>query len=68
LQHNKNYANEEEDKIRFEIFKDTLKKIEEHNKLYEAGKVTFKMGLNHMSDWKDEERNNMFGLRKPADS
>jgi len=25
------------------------------------------MGLNHMSDWKEEEKKGMLGLRKPSE-
>jgi hypothetical protein len=54
-QHNKAYDSVE-DATRFEIFKETLKKIEEHNAKYARKETTFKMGLNHMSDWTPEEK------------
>lgn len=38
LKHNKNYNDEKEDLMRFEIFKNTLKMIEEHNARYEKVK------------------------------
>ncbi|XP_070504509.1 cathepsin L-like proteinase [Chironomus tepperi] len=66
LEHNKNYS-ETEDAERFEIFKKTLARIEEHNAKYEKGETTYKMGLNHMSDWKDEEKQGILGLRKPSE-
>jgi bacterioferritin (cytochrome b1) len=54
-QHSKVYESEE-DATRFEIFKETLKKIEEHNAKYARKETTFKMGLNQMSDWTPEEK------------
>lgn len=48
--HNKKYTTPEEEQTRLEIFKDNKKHVEEHNKKYEKGEVTFTMGLNAFSD------------------
>lgn len=44
-------------------FKESLKKIEEHNAKYEKKETTFKMGLNQMSDWTPEEKKSLQGAR-----
>lgn len=51
---NKNYS-DEEDKVRFEIFKETCKLIVEHNKKFEAGEVTWTMGINQFADKRQNE-------------
>jgi len=40
---------------RFAVFKANLKKIAEHNKLYEAGEETFHMAVNQFADMTSEE-------------
>jgi Cathepsin propeptide inhibitor domain (I29) len=67
-QHNKQY-NDSEDVERFEIFKKNLEMINEHNQKYERGETTFKMGLNAMTDWTEEEKKAKFGggLRDPKE-
>ena len=45
----KSYTAEEEIH-RFEIFKENIQKIEEHNKLYHLGKKSYYMGVNQFSD------------------
>ena len=40
---------------RFAVFKANLKKIAEHNKLYEAGEETFHMAANQFADMTSEE-------------
>lgn len=60
-QHGKTY-NDDEDAKRFEIFKDNLKMIAEHNAKYEKGEVTYTMGINQFADMLPEERKNMCGL------
>lgn len=64
--HNKAYG-KEEDAERFEIYKANLAMIEEHNKKYDNGETSYKMGENHMTDWKPEEKSRMLGLRPPSD-
>lgn len=54
-EHNKNYATDEEDKERFELFKSSVARILEHNEKFAKGEVTFTMGLNKFADMKPEE-------------
>ncbi|CAL4121643.1 unnamed protein product, partial [Meganyctiphanes norvegica] len=51
----KNYANAAEERKRKGIFLSNYKLNEEHNKLYESGRSTFKMGVNEFSDMTFEE-------------
>jgi len=60
-QFDKSYS-EEEDAMRKELFRETFDMIEAHNKKYEAGEVTYKMGLNQFSDWTAEEKQKLFGF------
>lgn len=59
----RNYNGEEEHNFRRENFVKNWKIIEEHNKLFDEGKVTYKMGVNEMSDESDEEFRKRLGLR-----
>lgn len=54
-EHNKQYE-AAEDKERFEIFKNNLKHIIDHNEKFATGEVTFSMGLNQFADMRAEER------------
>ncbi|KAJ8922401.1 hypothetical protein NQ315_004346 [Exocentrus adspersus] len=63
-EHGKSYEAEEEAK-RFSIFQENLKKIEEHNKRYEAGEVTYKQGINKFADLTPEEFKQFVGGYKP---
>ncbi|CAG9854680.1 unnamed protein product [Phyllotreta striolata] len=55
VKHGKSYKNIAEETARFEIFQQTLKKIEEHNAKYEAGLSSFWMGVTKFSDMTSEE-------------
>ena len=47
----KGYETVEEEIHRFNLFRETLKKIEVHNKLYHLGHKTYSMGVNNFTDW-----------------
>nr|XP_023021655.1 crustapain-like [Leptinotarsa decemlineata] len=52
---NKVYNTPEEEVRRFEIFKDNLNHVREHQKKYDAGEVTYSLGINDFSDLTTEE-------------
>ncbi|KAL3310120.1 hypothetical protein Ciccas_011317 [Cichlidogyrus casuarinus] len=56
LKHGKVYAKDEEDERRKNLWQDNYKMVEEHNKRYESGQVTWSMRQNHFSDLSEEER------------
>ncbi|KAJ8959298.1 hypothetical protein NQ318_021984 [Aromia moschata] len=60
--HGKKYESDEEEARRFEIFKEAVAKIEEHNKKYEEGKVTYTMGINQFADLTQEEFKKNLGV------
>ncbi|KAJ3648342.1 hypothetical protein Zmor_020152 [Zophobas morio] len=62
----KNYPDEKEEQMRKKIFTETLLSIEEHNKKFERGEVTFSMGINNFSDQTPEERARSRGFRLPS--
>lgn len=47
---NKTYESDIEEHLRFEIFINTYNKIGTHNAKYEAGRVSYKLGINQFSD------------------
>jgi len=51
----KTYPNAQQDADHKQIFAANLKKIDAHNKLYNEGKVTWKMGVNQFTDMKSDE-------------
>ncbi|CAH1099233.1 unnamed protein product [Psylliodes chrysocephalus] len=55
LTHSKSYQNIREEHLRFNIFKNNLKKIEEHNAKYEKGEVSYYLAVNHFADMTSEE-------------
>lgn len=56
-QHDKHYADPTEARIRLKIFADNLLYIDEHNRAYDRGDTTFRMGVNEMSDQLTHEVN-----------
>lgn len=63
----KSYENEEEDKKRKAIYFENKQHVEEHNKKFETGQVTWKMGINQFSDLSQEEFQNRHtgGCKRP---
>ncbi|XP_023022881.2 digestive cysteine proteinase 1 isoform X1 [Leptinotarsa decemlineata] len=51
----KSYRNIVEEKQRFNIFLSNLLRIEEHNKKFERGQTTYRMGVNKFADLTPEE-------------
>lgn len=55
VKYNKVYINSIEQTLRKTIFDNNLQKIEEHNKKFEQGLVTYKLGVNNFTDLTEEE-------------
>jgi len=53
--HSKQYDSEEEEQSRFAIFMDNKRIIEEHNVMYEAGEISWKVGMNAFGDLTEAE-------------
>jgi len=53
--HNKEYTSDAEESLRKEIFQSNVARIEEHNQKFEAGKETYKQGVNQFTDMLREE-------------
>lgn len=64
VKHGKKYSNVAEDAMRRAIFEATKQRVIEFNR-HESKEAGFELGLNHMSDWTNEEKNKLFGYRKP---
>ncbi|XP_046334421.1 procathepsin L-like isoform X1 [Haliotis rufescens] len=62
-QHNRNYE-EVEEPARFEIFKQNLKYIEQHNQKYSQGQKSYYLGINQFADMKNKEFRMYNGLRR----
>ncbi|XP_045462019.1 procathepsin L-like [Harmonia axyridis] len=63
----KSYRSLVEHRHRFALFKQKLQEIEEHNKLYAEGRVTWFKGITPFSDWTREEFNNYINKNKYKD-
>lgn len=67
--HGKTYATAEEETLRFNIFADNHRKIDEHNRDFEAGRVSFELGMNQFGDLTNGEfRARMNGFRRPSNA
>ncbi|KAL3309868.1 hypothetical protein Ciccas_011577 [Cichlidogyrus casuarinus] len=53
--HEKSYETDEEEQMRKDLWHANRKFIDNHNKLYEAGVVTYTLAQNHLSDRTEEE-------------
>merc|ERR1719341_40608 len=53
--HSKTYASEEEEQSRFANFMNNKKVIAEHNALYEAGEISWEVGMNLFGDMTEAE-------------
>lgn len=62
LEHGKTYKNQAEETLRFNIFKNNVRAIEEHNALYEQGHTSYKKGINKFTDMTKEEFTAMLKL------
>ncbi|XP_072392907.1 cathepsin L-like proteinase [Diabrotica undecimpunctata] len=52
--HNKSY-NLIEEQLRFGVFQENLRKIDEHNAKYEIGEETYYLAVNQFTDWSNAE-------------
>merc|ERR1719204_806120 len=64
--HKKVYSSGSEESLRQEIFNKNVAMIEEHNKKYEAGEETFKMGINRFTDMLQSEVDAMMKGYRPS--
>ena len=65
--HGKSYATSEEETMRFNIFVENQRLVDEHNEEYKAGRSTFELGMNQFGDMTNEEfRAQMNGFRLPS--
>ncbi|XP_017051006.1 protein CTLA-2-alpha [Drosophila ficusphila] len=55
----------EEDLMRRELYAKAKARIDEHNRKFEKGEVTWKMGINHLADLTPEEFAQRCGGRAP---
>lgn len=55
IEFKRNY-NAEEDKMRFKLYEETAKQINEHNIKFKKGLVPVEAGFNEYSDWTDVEK------------
>ncbi|CAH1966751.1 unnamed protein product [Acanthoscelides obtectus] len=55
LTHGKTYRSLVEDKNRFSIFQDNVRKIQEHNEKYESGEVSYAMKVTQFADMTQQE-------------
>lgn len=63
MQHGKSY-NHREENLRYSVFIENLRKIREHNKKYDNGQSTFKMGVNKFTDMTSNEFQTYLGYQR----
>merc|ERR1712179_709640 len=64
--HSKTYETEEEEHSRFAIYRDNKIKIAEHNVRFEAGEISWEVGMNVFGDMTDAEfKSKMTGQAMP---
>ncbi|KAL3274653.1 hypothetical protein HHI36_016033 [Cryptolaemus montrouzieri] len=51
----RSYTSSLEAEKRFSIFENSLREVEEHNRRYHNGEVSYTKGINDFSDWTDQE-------------
>jgi len=61
--HGKAYASEEEHEMRFEVFKDAMSFVQDHN----AKGHSYTVGLNNMADLKHQEYKQLLGYKPPTE-
>ncbi|PKA49900.1 Oryzain alpha chain [Apostasia shenzhenica] len=65
--HGKSFNALDDKERRFQVFKDNLQFIDEHNAAADAGERSFRLGLNRFADLSNQEfRAKFLGLRSPA--
>ncbi|KAK9887931.1 hypothetical protein WA026_000231 [Henosepilachna vigintioctopunctata] len=55
VDYGKTYRSPIEAKKRFNIFKQNVREIDEHNLIYDVGVYTYKKGINQFADWSKQE-------------
>ncbi|XP_046978128.1 cathepsin L-like [Vanessa cardui] len=69
LEHQKSYENETEEKFRLKIYAENKLKVEEHNRRFERGEVTYRLGVNKYADKLHHEFvHTMNGFNRTANS
>lgn len=68
--HGKNYRNIREEQVRFSVFQQNLRRIEEHNEKFHKGEKSYYLGVTQFSDISREEFLSMLNysrVTKPSD-
>lgn len=66
MKHSKRYGSFFEDGRRMNTYLENRRMIDEHNRLYDSGNVTYRMNLNEYSDLSNEEfAAHMYGANRP---
>jgi len=63
-EHNKTYANVDEERQRFVIYVTNLKYVDEHNAKFVGGIVNHRLKINHLADLTPEEYRQMLGFKR----